>query len=303
MGLQWKKHGLLFSSENFSWSEHSALQPTPLVLDDRIRVYVGTRDKDGVSRVGFVDLDRKDPRNILGYSKASVLDVGENGCFDESGVVPSAVVNYEGKIYLFYAGYQLGTKVRFSVLGGVAISRDNGYTFSRVKKTPAFERNDEELLFRVPHSVIVKDGKWCAWYGGGSSFQKGKDKTLPLYDIRYVESESPLNFGKAGSVIIKTQGQEYRLGRPYVFSLSNKHYMFYGYSTESSPYQLGYATSDDLKEWERCDDLVGLEISKSGWDSEMMAYPSVIQLGSKVYMFYNGRNYGREGFGLAELIK
>jgi hypothetical protein len=302
MSLKWKKLGLVFNPKKFNWSQDTALQPTPIVLKDRVRVFVGSRDDLGISRIGYVDLDKEDPRKVIGFSESPILDIGTAGCFDESGVVPSAVVSHEGKLYLYYAGYQLGQKVRFSVLGGLAVSEDNGLTFTRVKKTPVFERNDQETLFRVPHSVIVKNGVWCAWYGGGSFFQEGESKTLPIYDIRYTESMSPVEFRDAGSVILKTEGEEYRLGRPYVFDMNNKYYLFYGYSTETSPYQLGYATSTDMRNWERQDDQEGLDISESGWDSEMMAYPSVLKLDKKVYMFYNGRSYGKEGFGLAELI-
>lgn len=68
--MQWKKLGLVFKpcGEN-GWDLHSALTPTPLVLKDRIRVFAGLRDLDGVSRIGFADLDRKDPSKILQSSK------------------------------------------------------------------------------------------------------------------------------------------------------------------------------------------------------------------------------------------
>ena len=33
----------------------------------------------------------------------------------------------------------------------------------------------------------------------------------------------------------------------------------------------------------------------------MMAYPNYIQYGDQHYLFYNGNDYGREGFGVARL--
>ena len=39
----------------------------------------------------------------------------------------------------------------------------------------------------------------------------------------------------------------------------------------------------------------------SGWDSQMQAYPAVVTAGGRTYLFYNGNDYGREGFGYAEL--
>lgn len=303
--MRWYRHGLVFNpAGKFDWASSHALQPTPLVLDDRIRVFVGLRDKAGVSRIGSIDLDKNDPTTVLGYSDQPALDIGEAGCFDENGVVPSAVVAEGGRIYLYYAGYQLGTRVRFSVLGGLAVSDDMGRTFRRWQRVPAFERTDTETLFRVPHTVIHRDGRWKAWYGGGDHFIDGADKTLPVYNVRYTESDRPNCFDQPGQVFLDTEGSEYRIGRPFLFSRdSDDHYLFYGYSTEEEPYKLGFARSRDLQNWTRHDSEIGLSVASSGWDSEMIAYPSVVEIAGKTYMFYNGRQYGEDGFGLAELIE
>lgn len=301
--MKWKKYDLVFDPSVLNWSHDSALQPTPLVLSDRVRVFFGSRDSSGVSRIGFVDLNKDDPSEMLGFSKEPVLNIGRDGCFDDSGVVPSAVVELDGLIYLFYAGYQITTKVRFSVLGGVAVSKNNGLTFERIQEVPAFERNTNETLFRVPHSVLYDKGVWKAFYGGGSEFRVGKSKTLPVYDIRYTESDTPFKFDEQGQVLLTTDDDEYRLGRPYFFKKSEDEYLlFYGYSTEESPYLLGVAFSKDGINWERRDDELNLKMSKDGWDSQMIAYPSVVRLNDKIYMFYNGNEYGRFGFGLAELL-
>ena len=302
--MKWKRKGLLFNPEGkFTWAVNHALQPTPLIMNDRIRVYVGIRDIEGVSRIGYVDLSLIDPMQILGMSTNPVLDIGDDGSFDESGVVPSAVIKHENKIYLFYAGYQLGGKVRFKVFGGLAISHDGGDTFERASRTPVFERTNDETLFRVPHTIVLDKNLWKAWYGGGDHFIAGKKKSLPVYDIRYTESNSPYKFEKPGRVLLETTGNEYRLGRPYIIKIAHLYYMFYGYSSEGSPYQLGYATSSDGNNWVRQDENIGIELAETGWDSEMMAYPSVIQINNRTYMFYNGNNYGEDGFGMLELIE
>ena len=38
-----------------------------------------------------------------------------------------------------------------------------------------------------------------------------------------------------------------------------------------------------------------------GWDSEMISYPHVFELDSKIYLAYLGNQVGKEGFGLAQL--
>lgn len=302
--MKWEKKGLIFKTEGFNdWRDNSALQPTPLVFENKIRFYVGFRDKEGISRIGYIDLDKSNPEKVLKVSEKPVLDIGQDGAFDEFGVVPSAIIRHNKKIYMYYAGYQLGRKVRFLVLSGLAISEDNGETFERYSNVPIFERTENEMLFRVPHSVMFEDNKFKFWYGGGSEFSQGKNKTLPIYDVRYLESTDGKRIPKNGKIILKTKENEYRIGRPFVIKEDDKYLMFYGYSSEEKPYQLGYAISHDGIQWVRKDEELGIGLSNTGWDSEMMAYPCVLKINEKIYMFYNGNNYGIEGFGYAELIE
>lgn len=46
------------------------------------------------------------------------------------------------------------------------------------------------------------------------------------------------------------------------------------------------------------DNEVGITISESGWDSEMVAFPYIVDN----YMFYSGNGFGREGFGYATIL-
>ena len=107
--MKWNKKGLIYGPQKENeWMDNSALQPTPILLEDRIRIFTGFRDKNGVSRVGYVDVDIDNPSEILEISQEPTLDIGEPGCFDDNGVVPCAVTKYENKLYMYYAGYNIG---------------------------------------------------------------------------------------------------------------------------------------------------------------------------------------------------
>ena len=54
--------------------------------------------------------------------------------------------------------------------------------------------------------------------------------------------------------------------------------------------------------WTRNDSMSNLSASSSGWDSEDISYPNVVQVGEKVYCFYLGNQVGRTGFGVARLM-
>jgi len=93
-----------------------------------------------------------------------------------------------------------------------------------------------------------------------------------------------------------------------VFEKDDKYHMFFCYKealdfrkNNERSYRIGYASSDDLENWDRNDSLCGIEVSKTGWDSGMLCYPHVFELDGKTYMLYCGNDFGREGFGLAVL--
>ncbi len=77
------------------------------------------------------------------------------------------------------------------------------------------------------------------------------------------------------------------------------------YSFRAQPgidtYRIGYAESMDGLSWRRMDESAGIDVSSSGWDSEMICYPKVFRHKERYYMLYNGNGYGKTGFGLAVL--
>ena len=301
--MKWEKKGLIFKPDGSSpWARHTALQPTPLVLNDGvIRVFTGMRDDDGVGRVGYVDVKASNPGEVLGVSALPCLDIGQPGAFDENGVIPCAVVKRDEEIFLYYAGYMLGHRVRFIAFSGLAVSKDGGVTFTRYSRAPVTDRTDDELLFRAIHSILYDAGKWKVWYGAGNEFRTGNQKTLPCYNIRYMESADGIRFPAKGVVALDIREDEHRVGRPYVIKVNDTYRMFFGAGSEAEPYRLAYAESGDGINWQRKDDELGLTLSATGWDSQMMAYPAVVTWRDRTYMFYNGNEYGRTGFGYAEL--
>lgn len=300
--MQWLKRGLIYGANGQNeWMNNSALQPTPIVIGDVIRVFTGFRDKNGVGRVGYVDVDANDPARVLGVSETPCLDIGEPGCFDDNGVVPCAVTRVGDELYMFYAGYNIGYHVRMTIFCGLAISKDNGKTFKRYSKVPIMERTENETLFRVIHSAIKDERGWKMYYGAGDHFIQGIKKTLPVYEIKMLQIGNFDELRKEGTYLLHNEGDEYRVGRPYVIKDNGIYKMFFCKGTEEITYRLAYAESSDGVNWERMDEKLNLDLSESGWDSEMMAYPAFVRYNEKGYLFYNGNNYGYDGFGYAIL--
>ena len=66
-------------------------------------------------------------------------------------------------------------------------------------------------------------------------------------------------------------------------------------------YRIGYSHSYDGINWTNKLDEVGINVSNTGWDSEMICYPHIVKAKDKYFMFYNGNGFGHSGFGYAEL--
>jgi predicted GH43/DUF377 family glycosyl hydrolase len=301
--MKWIKKGLIYGPDGkFSWAKHSALTPTPILINkDTLRVYAGFRDEYGVSRIGFVDLDAKNPSNIKNISKMPVLDVGRPGAFDDNGVILGDIVNYNDKLYMYYVGFQLVEKVKFLAFTGLAISSDGGTTFERYSNAPILDRANNEIYIRAIHSVMIDDGFLKIWYASGNDWEWINGTPYPKYNIRYIESSDGINFNQRSILCIDTEGKEYRIGRPRVYKRKTKYMMFYTKGTLNGDYIAGYAESQDGEKWIRNDGKIGITLSKTGWDSKSLSYPSLIGYRGKVYMFYNGNDMGKDGFGYAVL--
>jgi len=302
--MRWRKQGRIYVPDGSKWwAKKYAFPPTPYFLNDEvIRVYVAFCDEQTVGRIGYVDILANDPLKVLKVSDEPVLDIGQPGAFDENGVLPTSIVQVDDKLYLYYVGYQLGMKVRYFQFEGLAISDDGGDSFKRALRVPVTDRSDTEMLNRTSAFVRLRNSQFEMWYVGGSEWTTVNGKALPMYNIRYLTSSDGVNWEKEGRVCIDyNNDDEHAFGKPFIFEDGVLQRMFYSIRTRSKGYRLGYAESVDGFNWIRKDEAIGIDVSASGWDSQMIAYSSLVKHKDKVYLFYNGNNLGESGFGYAEL--
>jgi hypothetical protein len=303
--MQWRKLGLVWRAQGTpDWRYSHAGLPTPIDIGGGIlRVFIYSQSTDAIGRIGYVDVSAQDPRQVLGHSTAPVLDIGPPGAFDDHGVVPVSVVRVaDGRLYLYFVGFELCRQIRYRLFTGLAISSDNGASFVKVSQAPVLDRSDRELFFRCGSHVRYENGGFKLWYIGGDAWMTLHNKQVPVYDMRYLESDDGIHWAPSGEVVMRLDPErEHGFGRPYVVEAQGGGYeMFYSVrSLSTADYRMGYATSDDGRRWLRQDQDLGLALSASGWDSEAQCFPAVIRVEGQRYMFYNGNNFGADGFGVA----
>ena len=302
--MKWIKKGCIYCPDGtLWWTKHSVTTPTPVLINPTtIRVYAGFRDHLGVSRIGFVDIDARNPGVVKRVSQRPALDVGKPGAFDDNGMILGDVVKKGSAYYMYYVGFQIPSKVKFLAFSGLAVSHDHGETFQRVSDVPILDRTPQEYHIRAIHSVIHQKNIWKAWYGTGSSWEIIDDKPYPRYSIKYVQSPDGKRFPQRGTGCIPLSRRgEYRIGRPRVCRESGRYLMFYTRGFRDHRQLPGYAVSRDGIRWTRRDRNIGITISAGGWDSHMLCYPTIFRYRRTTYMFYNGNGMGKTGFGYAIL--
>lgn len=305
----WKKEGFIVKPENINnWWKTHAMAPTPILLNEStIRIFVGGLDKNNISRVGYIDVNSDNPKEVKGLSSKPIIDIGIDGCFDDNGVFPGHAYKLsENEIFLYYTGFQLLDKIPFSNFSGLGFSIDGGNTFKKHSEAPILDRADEGLYTRAGLSTIFHEDKFKCCYSSGSSWQKIANKKRPVYEVRYIESKDGINFKNNGNLIVPVNLEnEHGLGRPQIIELFNELFVFYTVRTLDFKYFIGCAINDKVNnKWVRIDNwLSSINHGIEGeFDSNMVYFPSVIDTGNKVFMFYSGNSFGKDGLGFAQLL-
>jgi predicted GH43/DUF377 family glycosyl hydrolase len=300
MNKKWKKLGLIFQpNPEYYWMKSYSWVPTAFNIEGSLfRVFFSGRNDDNLSETGYFDIDILNPKKILAISKCPVIERGSLGLFDDSLAVGCSLVRFEEKIYFYYVGWMQGSRVRYYPSIGLAISNDKGKTFKKQSKAPIIERSNDEPYGMASPYVIYEGGTWKMWYASYRKWELRESIPWPKYEIRYAESCDGVNWKTMNITCLGSEHEE-AVARPWVIKEDGIYKMWFSYRKNYQTYRIGFASSKDGISWERRDDEVGIDVSRKGWDSEMLEYPCIVTHESSKYMFYNGNNFGQNGIGLA----
>jgi hypothetical protein len=202
-----------------------------------------------------------------------------------------------GELWLYYVGWNRGHRVPFYNNIGLAASTDGGVTFERKSVAPVVPRDDLDPIFTATPCVLREDGVFRLWYPSCQEWRTTPEGLRHYYDLHYAVSSDGRTWQKRpGPVVPFANRNEYAMGRPFVVRKTDGYGMWF--CSRGSHYRITYAESPDGLEWRRMP-YGGLDVSDTGWDSEMAAYPCVVEHGGRLFMLYNGNGYGATGIGLA----
>jgi hypothetical protein len=317
--MKWRKLGRIFDPTRHALPNNCvdfAQSPQTLIFQHFVRIYFSTRAVDGangklLSHIAFVDMT-KDFRTVIRVSESTVIPLGALGCFDEHGIFPMNVLRWGNTVLGYTCGWSRRVSVSVDTAIGLVISRDEGETFQRIGDGPILGASLHEPCLVGDGFVKIIAGQFHMWYIYGRSWRRFTSDGPPdrTYKIAHAVSLDGVTWTKddTGQLIADRLGADECQALPTVIDIDGRYHMFFCYrqsvdfrTNSGRAYRIGHASSRDLKVWTRDDGALSLDPTPGEWDSDMLCYPHVFECDAKIFLLYNGNQFGRHGFGLAEL--
>src|SRR5665213_4213891 len=142
----------------------------------------------------FIDVSADDPSHIVDVHAHSLLTPSAPGTFDDDGAMPACVLRVDGRVSLYYSGWNQGVTVPYRNSIGLATSDDDGRTFQRMFEGPVMDRTAEEPYIAVTPTIIRAASRWQMWYISGLRWVPVSDRLEPIYVIKYAESSNGIRW-------------------------------------------------------------------------------------------------------------
>lgn len=304
---RWEKLGQLFDPEarkrHPKLISHAA-NPLAVPLEgDVYRVFYSGRDAHNRSSVGAVDIDIV-ARKTVHEHDAPIFQSGPAGSFYADGVsIGNCYQAGNGKRYILFMGWQNSDGKHWRGDVGRLCLRDD-LTLELSQNTPFMGADQiDPISLSYPWVHVASPEHFQMWYGSTHSWEAGNGEMLHV--LNYATSQDGQTWDRKGLGVPYKIGIAQAFSRPTVAAHPEGGLeMWYSYRGAPGPrYRIGYARAQDSETWSLMHDGAGIDVSKSGWDSDMIEYPFVFDHAGARYMLYNGNGHGRTGFGLAVLYR
>ena len=224
---------------------------------------------------------------------------------------------------------------------GLAASDDGGLTWRVVRETvlPLGAPGSYDAGLTGSVDVLRESaGRYLMWYTAGERYVRFGARNRGIVHVGAAQSSDGINWTKAPRPAIAARLEsvdpyEAVVSKPYVLKINGVYHMWfcvYAMAPGAKPsaagpeyrgeqdqdrskweritqaergYHIEYARSVDGVNWQRQADQPVMSLTPGGFDSRNQSYPAVIDMGSQLWMFYVGDEFGSTGIGLATLDK
>jgi hypothetical protein len=317
--------------------------PSVVRLEDgRLRMYVWVADGappwlNGRHLVIAAEADPAAPSEWRVLDQPMVGPVPGSPIRDRGVGFPYVLPRSDGPWLMFYGTWGGDWQVKQELLNrtGLAISDDRGLTW-RVIEEDLLPSGPPGTFNAgaIPSVGVVRSAQddYLMWYTAVAEYVRFGDVNQGILHIGGARSRDGVRWEGLDEPILRarvgaTDPYEACLARPSVIKIDGIYHMWLGVydmargsrpnAEQSGPrrsqqalervgagsYRIEYARSTDGIKWTRYADQPILLLTPGGFDSTSQTYPSVVDMGDELWLFYTGDGLGATGVGLATLDK
>ncbi len=321
MTQRWRKLGVIFPQRDAFphrdadvWSQRPSA-PCVFRTEDRYLMYLhGLQffsERRKLTRIGLAEAPLDDPLDWRMVSEEPLIDLGGEGATDSHmAAYPWVVRITDTHWHLYYAAWD-GSFVphaphqkRYQTC--MAESDDAGVTW----------RRDGRPLLELGRSGAPDEngtGSCAVIPVGNEYWMYYTALSVPTADWGRISTALAVSRDGGHTFVPHAAGALLNLpprighlvstcSKPFVERSGDLFHMWFSCAVDGEHYRIHYAESADGIHFKWLPDAV-VDVSESGWDSQMTCYPSVIRHqgpdGTRTLMFYAGNDYA--GIGAAEL--
>jgi len=250
---------------------------------------------------------------------------------------PYVLPRSDGPWLMFFGtwGGDWQVKQELSNRTGLALSDDRGLTW-RVVEEDLLPSGPPGTFNAgaIPSVGVVRNAQddYRMWYTAAGEYVRFGDVNQGILHIGGARSRDGVRWEGIDEAILSARAgaadpYEACLARPSVITIDGVYHMWLGVydmangsrpnAAQSGPqrseqalervgagsYRIEYARSTDGTHWTRYADQPILPLTPGGFDSTSQTYPSVVDMGDELWLFYAGDGLGATGVGLATLDK
>ena len=283
----WKKKGMIYgvNNDNPKLLTHGSNPLATHLEGDTYRIFYSGRDCENRSSVSYVDYDLEKQKVVNDYKK-TIAEPQDNTFYSHGITIGNSWKEGDDTCIGFMGWQQKEGHHWRGDIGRINLSDGKISMLLGVNE-------EDKVSLSYPH-VMFDEGIYKMWYGSTWTSENGE----MIHTIKYATSNNCKQWRCHGTVVPYELGVAQAFSKPCVYKSDKGYQMWFSYRGGNGiPYRIGYAFSDNGKDWKMSQS--NLTVSEKGWDSDMVCYPHVFKHKNNLFMLYNGNRYGINGFGLA----
>ena len=311
--MYFKDSGYLFDTKDIpNRNLFGGRTPVPLkVFNSKIVFAVGCYESRKSTAIGLGTLNITEDGDDLKFAcdinsfQYPWIPRGALGTYSDHGIIPSCAIKLNKKSYALYTiGFDSKNATIFSASSGLVILNED-LSVAKIYEGPILERGPDDPYWAASPYVIKIASNYHMLYTSAIGYKNsGEDKILHhQYVIKSKKSLSHLYFPTESHLFInKESNNEYAIARPSVINHKGTYHLFYckRETSYSKDYQIFCRSNENFS-------LLNLSPEKHVNISNLVdnnfinckCYPYPFTHNGKLYVLYNGRDYGKTGFRIA----